>query len=197
MMSLASFRGSALGRRHQLVDGRHKLFDFQFRTHAADTVIAAGNNAHQFAIGRAILSDRHSGVTSLFLKRQDIRQCMLRRDIAVADDKAGFVSLHPGNHCRFFFNGLRTVNKRYAAFLGQRDGHGIVGYGLHNCRNHRDIHGNGAFLAFTELDQWRFQTHPVRDALCTGISGYQEIFAECMGRFFKKLRHVFLPPVSI
>ena len=86
MMSLASFRVVLLSAVTSLSMGVIKLFDFQFRTHAADTVIAAGNNAHQFAIGRYILSD-HSGVTSLFLKRQDIRQCMLRRDIAVADDK--------------------------------------------------------------------------------------------------------------
>ena len=47
-------------------NGGHKFFDFHGFFHAADAVIAAGNNADHFAVGGAVFGHSHSGMTCFF-----------------------------------------------------------------------------------------------------------------------------------
>ena len=185
------FEGGTLGGGHQLFQGRHEFPDLQLRRHAADAVVAAGHNAQKLAVGGAVLRDGHGGVARLGFQFQHVGQGVLRRQVAVADHEAGLVGLDPGDHSRLLLDGLGAVNKGNAALLGQGDGHGIVGHRLHNGGHQRDIQADGALFAFAELHQRGLQADAVRDALCAGITGDQEIFAEGMGRFFKKLCHNF------
>ena len=66
----------------------------------------------------------------------------------------------------------------------------FAGNGLHDSRNHGDVHGQGAgFFALAVLDQRGFEADSRGDALRRGIAGDEQILAEGTGRFTKIIRH--------
>jgi len=86
------------------------------------------------------------------------------------------------------------VNERNAALLGKGNGELLTGNGLHDSRNHGDVHGQGAgFFALAVLDQRGFEADSRGDILCRGIAGDQQIFTESAGRFFIEISHVQTP----
>ena len=90
----------------QLVKRGHKLGDLYAALHTGNTVVTAGNNTKQLAVGRTVLSDRHRRVAGLFLKRQHIRKRLLRAQVGVGYDEARFVRLDAGDHSRLALDGL-------------------------------------------------------------------------------------------
>ncbi len=148
-----------LRRGNQLFKRSHELADTGRTIHAADAVVTAGDNAQQLAVGRAVSGDSHGGMAGARLELQHIGERLFRLDVGIADNKACLVALDAGNHRSFRFNALGAVDERHAAFLGQCDCHGIIGNRLHDCRNHRDIDGDRAFLfALAEFHNRCFQT---------------------------------------
>ena len=121
---------------------------------------------------------------------QHVSQGSLRRQVGVRGDKALFVSLDTANHISLGLNGLRAVNERNTALLGKGNGELFAGNGLHDSRNHGDVHGQGAgFFALAVLDQRGFEADSRGDALRRGIAGDEQILAEGTGRFTKIIRH--------
>ena len=80
------------------------------------------------------------------------------RQVGGTDDKTGLAAFHPAHHRGLVFNGLRAVDKRQAALLGQGHRQGVVGHRLHDGGDHGDIQADGAvLLPLAILDQGGFQ----------------------------------------
>ena len=126
----------------------------------------------------------------LLFQCEDVPQRIVRGDVGVADYKSGFIGFDTGHHGRLTLDRLRAEDEAHAAFLGQSNGHFVIGNGLHDGGGQRDVHRDGGLFALPETDQGGFQTHPVGDALRTGIPGNQQILAESAGRFGKYVGHV-------
>ena len=125
-------QGGAGGSGDQLFDRCHEGADLLLAGHAADAVIAAGDDAHQASGGGAVLGDGHGGMAGLLLQGQDVRQSVVRTEVGVADHETGLVRLDPGHHGGLLLDGLGAVDEAHAALLGEGHGHLVVGNSLHD-----------------------------------------------------------------
>ena len=62
------FKRRAVGGDHQFLAGSHKVGHYLVHAHAGQAVVALGNNAQEFAVGRAIGRNRHGGMSALLLE---------------------------------------------------------------------------------------------------------------------------------
>ena len=173
-------------RRHQFLKRRHELFSLRLHRHAGDTVVTTRHDADELAIGFAVLGDRHRGMARLAEQLQDLPQRRLRRDVGITADETGFVMLHAGNHRRLLLRRLRAEDKGDTTFLGESNGHGIVGHRLHDGRGHGDVHRERRLLTFLELHERRAQGNILRNALVRRIAGYQQVLAKSV-RWFREI----------
>ena len=141
-------------------------------------------------MGRAVIRDGNGGVARAGLEVEHIAKGGLRRQVGVRGDKALLVGLDAADHISLLLNGLRTVDEGDAALLGQRNGQLLAGDGLHDGRDHRDVHFQRAgLLALAVLDQRGFQADSRGDAFRGGIPRNQQIFTKSTGRFGKIVCH--------
>ena len=177
-------QGGFGGSGNKLLPGGHKGSHLLVYIHPADPVVTAGNDAQQLSARRAVIGDGHGGEAVLLLQSQNICQGVVRGQIGCGGNETGFVVLDLGNHGRLALNGLGTVDKADAAFLGQSDGQGIVGDGLHHGRGQGDVQADGALLlSLPELDQGSSQGYLVGNAILGRIAGNQKILAEGVAGF--------------
>ena len=174
----------------QLLTGGHEVLDPVGGIHTADAVVTAGDDAQQLTVGGAVLGDGHGGEAVALLQRQHIGQSGFRGQIGGGGDKTGLIALYPRHHGCLILDGLRTENEADAAFLCQCDGKGIVGDGLHDGGRQRHVQRNCRFLrALAVLDEGRFQTDIIGNAVFRGVAGNQKILAEGVAGFRVVIRH--------
>ena len=183
-------QGGLRGGGDQLLPGGHEGCHLVAGVHAADPVIPAGDNAQELTVGGAVIGDGHGGETVGRLQRQHIRQGVFRGQVGGGGDKAGLVVLDLGYHGRLALDRLRAIDKADAALLGQGDGKGVVGHGLHHGAGQRNVQGDGGLLLpLAVLDQGRAQAHPIRDAVLRRVAGHQKVLAEGMAGFGVVIGH--------
>ena len=178
-----------LRRGDELFGGGHELADGRGRIHAADAVVAAGDDAEKLAVAAAVLGDGHGGVTRLLLERKHVIKAVSHAEIRVAEHKARLMILHAAHHLRLLLNGLRDVDKGDTALAGERDTHLLAGHGLHDGGDHGDVHGEGTLLTTAELDDGGLERDVFGDILGGGIAGNEQVFAKGTGGFFKVKGH--------
>ena len=183
-------QAGALRRGDELVQRSHEVGHRRFRAHAADAVVPPGDDTEQAAVRRAVISDGDRGMSGLLLQRQNVRQRRVRPDIRVAGDEARLVALDRCNHRRLGRDGLRAVDERDTALARQRDGQLLAGNGLHDGRDHRNIHRDGRFLTAAVAHERRAQGDSGRDAFARRKAGHQQILIERMRRFGEEIGHI-------
>ena len=168
----------------ELVKRRHEVASLFVEAHAREAIVAARDDADEFAGRRAVFRDSHRGMARLFEQFEDFAERRLWRDVRIARDEAGLVVLDARDHGSLFLDGLGAIDEGDAALFRERDGHGVVRNGLHDGGNHRDVHGNLRLFALLELHEWRLQRDVRRNALVRGIARDEEILAKRM-RWFR------------
>ena len=187
------FESGSLGSPDDLLKGGHELTHLQIGRHTADTIVTAGDDAHQTAFAGAVLSDSHGGMTGALFESQNIPQCGVGADVGVAADKTGLVILGPFDHGSLVLHGLGAINKGYAALGSQRDSHPVAGDGLHDCGDHGNVHGDSALFASAEFHKRRFQADVTGNAFAGGVAWDKKILIESVRRFVDDDCH-FIPP---
>ncbi|EJX00393.1 hypothetical protein EVA_11501 [gut metagenome] len=165
-------QGSILASYNHLVNRSHELFNLGIHIHTAGAIVTAGNNAFQFAVYSAIGGYCNGGVTGFFFQSQNISKGAVRTNVRIAANKACTMCFNASNHSCFIFNGLRAVDERNATLFRKSNRKFFTGYGLHDSRNHRNIHYNGGFFASFEFYQRSTQINISRNALLGGITRY-------------------------
>ena len=187
-----------LGGGDELGAGGHEVADLFRRLHPGNPVVPAGDNAQQLSVGGAVGGDGHGGEAVSGLQRQHVRQGGIRSQIGSGGDEAGLIALHLGHHGSLILNALGAENEADAALLGQGNGQGIVGNGLHDGGGQRHVQAESRlFHALAVLDQGGLQADPVRDAVLGGIAGDEQILAEGVAGFRIVISHWGVPPVSL
>ena len=180
----------ALGCGDQLVEGSHEGLDLLIHFHAADAVVAAGDDTQQLTGSGAVIGNGDGGMTVFLLERDNVCQGLIGTDIGVGYDKAGLVFFDTANHLSLLLDRLRAVNEGNTALLGKGNRHLVIGNGLHDCGNQRDIHRDRRLLALLEFDQRSLQGDVRGNVLSTGITGNQQILRKGMGGCVKIVSHV-------
>ena len=187
---VGSLQAGAFGGRDDLFGRSHELGNRGGGIHAADAVITAGDNAQELAGAGAVISDGHGGVASTFLHHENICQGVVQAEVGVTGDKAGLVCLHLADHLSLLFNGLGDEDKGNTALFGKANTHLLTRDGLHNSRNHGDIHSQGTlFLTFAVLHNGSLQRNVGGDAVSRGVTGDKQILAEGTGGFREEISH--------
>ena len=154
---------------NHFADRSHKILNFSVKVHTAYTVVTAGNDTFQSAVYGAVAGN--SAVSGFFFQCNNVSQRAVRADVGITAYETCTVSFYSFNHCSFVFDGLRAINKGNAAFFRKCNCHFIIGYGLHNSRNQRNVHGNSRFFAFFEFYQRSSQINICRNAFAGRITG--------------------------
>ena len=155
-----------IGRRHDHALARgHEVDDLLGGVHAGDAVIATRYDAEQLAVGRTVVSDGHRGMAVLFLEGKYVGERRRGSKVRIARHETGFVILDASDHGRLALDGLRAVDEREAALGGERDGHAVIGHGLHDGRHHRDVERDRRLFALLVLHEGSLQTHLCGNAL--------------------------------
>ena len=173
----------------QLLRRSHKVLYLSGGLHAADTVITTSHQTQQLTGTGSVIGDRHGSVTGTLLHVQHIGQSILQTQVRVTDHKTRLIIFDLTDHLGLFLNGLRNKDKCNTALLGQTDTHLFAGNGLHHSGNHRNIHGQGAFLTLLILDHRGLQRNIGRNTLGRGVTGHQQVLAKGMRRFRKIICH--------
>ena len=175
-------QGQPLPAVYDIRQGRHKVLDRRIGIQAGNPVIPAGHDAHQLAIGAAVLGNGDGRVARLLLEADDIGQLVIGREVAVTGDKTGLKTLDPMDHVALVLDGLGTEDERKAPLPGQGHGHPVIRDRLHDGRNHGNAELDGAFfLSPPVLDQGAGKGDPVRGTVMAGPIGNQEKFTEGAG----------------
>ena len=132
-------KGDAVLGGDQFFQRGHEIFNFFRFIHTAHAIVTAGNDAHQFAAGGAVVGNGYGGMAGLCFQSQYIGQGVFRRKVGIAGNKACLLGFDSGNHGCFLFRGLGAVDEGNAAVSCQFHCQSFTGYGLHDCRNHGDI----------------------------------------------------------
>ena len=180
------------GRHDHVLARRHEAGHLLVHGHARQAVVAVRHHAHQLAVRRAVLGHGHGGVAVLVLEGHHVGERHLGREVRIARHEAGLVVLHARDHGRLILDALRAVDERQAALGGQRDGHAVVGHGLHDGGHHGDVQRDGRFLATAVLHERRLQAHILRDTFCRRVTGYQQVLVERAGRLIEIVGHELL-----
>ena len=188
-------QGSGLGSGDQLLTGGHEGGDLVIGVHTGDAVVAAGDDAQQLAVGGAVGGDGHGGEAVAVLQSQHVGQGVVGGQVGSGGDEAGLVALDTGDHSGLILDGLGAVDEADAALLGQSDGQGVIGDGLHDGRGHGDVQGQGRLLdALAVLDQGGAQGDVGRDALLGSVTGDQQVLAEGAAGLVEEVGHWTVPP---
>ena len=187
---VCGLQGGALRRIDDLLSRGHEGLHLGGGVHAADPVIPAADQAQELAGAGAVVRDGHGGVAGALLQSQHVRQGIAQAKVGVAGDKAGLVVLHPADHVGLLLNGLGNIDEGDAALLGQGDAHLLAGDGLHDCGDHRHVHGQGALFALFELHHRGLQGDIGRDALGGRVARHQQVLAEGAGGFIEIICHI-------
>ena len=75
------FKTCSLRSNNKLFKRSHEFNNRCIKLHAADAVIAAGNNAEKFAVFRSVLCNRNRGMSGLFLECNNVLQGCRGRNI--------------------------------------------------------------------------------------------------------------------
>ena len=134
-----AFQGRISRGSHHLVDGGHELGDLGVHVHAGHAVVTGSDDAQQVAVRGAVVRDGDGGEAVLRLQIQHVLQGLIRGQVGCRRHEAGLIALDPRDHCGFILHGLRSVNERDAALFRQRDRHAVVGDGLHDRADQRDV----------------------------------------------------------
>ena len=177
----------------QLIIGRHELAHGSGQFHPADAVVPAGHNADQLSVRCTVFRHSHGRMAGFLLQGKDIAKRRIRAEVGIAADEPGFVALGTPHHGRLILYRLRAIDKRNAALGRQRNGKAVTGNGLHDGRNHRDVHGDSRFLSPAEADQRGFQRYILRNAFGGGITGNKQILIKRMCGFVDNSRHKISP----
>ena len=167
----------------ELLERRHERMHFRIERHAGDTVVTARHDADELAVRGAVFRDRHGRMSRLSEKIEHPTECRIRTDVRVTADKARFIVLHTRDHRRLCLDGLRAIDERYTALLGEGNRHRVVGDCLHDRRGQRDIHRERRLFITTKFDERRAQGNICGEAFRRGVAGYEQILSERMRRF--------------
>ena len=151
-------------------NGSHEFFNLGIGVHTAGTVVTAGNDTFQFTINGAVRGNSNGGVTGAFFQSDNICQSAVRTDIRIAAYETCTMAFYTSNHCSFVFDGLGTIDKGNATFFRKSNSKFLTGNGLHDCRYHRNVHGNGGFFTFFEFYQRSTQINISGNAFFRGIT---------------------------
>ncbi|MNE41292.1 hypothetical protein D3C80_1353540 [compost metagenome] len=169
----------------------HELCNRAFPRQPVLTVVTAGDDAHQLAGRLPVVGNGDGGVAAAGFERQHILQGVLRTEVGVAYDEAGFEFLDPADHLHLLLDGLGAVDEGDAAAFGQSNRHIVVRDRLHNGRGNRKVHGQGRSLAAFEFGYGGAEIHIARDT-CFGRQIWNEQkFAERSGRLLIIVSHYF------
>ena len=131
----------------ELLTRGHELGDLLLVVIAAGAIVTAGNDTQEFALGSAVVGDRHGGVTGLLLELDDLLHGHVGGQRGIGLDKAGLVILDGLDHGGLGLGGLGTVNEGQATLGSERDTHVDARDGLHDGGNHGDVQGDCRLLA--------------------------------------------------
>ena len=124
-----------------------------------------------------------------FFQCENVVEGCVGLDVGVGDDESGFIGFHAGDHCRFVFDALGTVDKRDAAFPCEGDRHAVVGDRLHNRGDQRDVCIDCGFLSAAVFDDGGTEADVCGHTLAGGVARDEQVFAEGVGGFGKVMRH--------
>ena len=181
--------GDVLVAHDELLARSHERSDLGRRIIAARTVVAAGHDAEQLAVRRAVLGDGHGGVAGLLLEIHDLLHRHFGREGGVGNHEPGLVVLHGLDHRGFLLGRLRTVDEGHAALSSERDAHLLARNGLHDGGNHRDVKRDRGLLAALEAHEWGLERYVCGNALGRRVSGHQQVLRERMGLTGEKHGH--------
>ena len=185
-------RGALLGP-DQLVKGSHERGDGRIRVHAGDTIVAAGDDADELALGCPVFRDGDGGVPGLLLEAEHVAQGLFGADIGVGADKARLVALGAPDHGGLVLDGLGAVNEAHAALLSQRHGQSVAGDGLHDRRDHGDVHHDGGLLALAVFYQRGFERYLLGAASDGRVARDEKVLIKSMAGFVDDLGHDISP----
>ena len=131
----------------ELLTRGHELGDLLLVVIAAGAIVTAGNDTQEFALGSAVVGDRHGGVTGLLLELDNLLHGHIGGQRGIGLDKAGLVILDGLDHGGLGLGGLGTVNEGQATLGSERDTHVDARDGLHDGGNHGDVQGDCRLLA--------------------------------------------------
>ena len=184
---------AGVGRSHDHLLARgHEVGHLRVHGHTGQTVVTIGDHAHQLAVRRTVGGDGHGGVTVLLLEGYHVGQRHLGREVRVAGDEAGLVVLDASDHSGLVLDGLGAVHERQAAFGSKRDGHAVVGHGLHDGGHHGDVQRDGGLFAALELHERRLQADFGGNALGRRIAGNEQVLVKGSGRLVEIVCHELL-----
>ena len=178
---------------NELVKWGHEFFNLGIARGAGEAIVAAGDDAEEFAVWRTIFGDSHGAVAGFFAQGQHIGEGVGWAQVGIGNNKACFVVLNLAHHCSLAFDGLGAIDEGKTAFFCQRDGQGIVGNGLHDSRDQWDVQRDRWFFAFSEFDQWGFEADIGWRALFGSEAWDQKILAKSVGWFVINECHVLTP----
>ena len=95
------------------------MFLLLYRESYDYTIITASNNTYQFTSRCTIFCNCHCRMTSFFVLKLKLHRVCGRHNIRITAYKTRLVIFYTAYHCSLFFNSLRTVNKRNAAFFSK------------------------------------------------------------------------------
>ena len=162
----------------ELAPRRHELADPLAVVVARGAVVAAGYDAEQPAVGRAVVGDRHSRVAQALLQVHDLGHRHVDGEVGVGHHETGLVVLDLLDHGGLVLGRLRAVDEAHAALGRQRHGHVGARDGLHDGGHHGDVEGDGRLLAALEAGERRLEGDVGRQALRRGEAGNQQILRE-------------------
>ena len=174
----------------ELLTRGHELGDLLLVIIAAGAIVTAGDDTHELALGGAIVGNRHSGVTGLFLEGDNLLHSHVGSQRGIGLDKAGLVILDGLDHGGLGLGGLGTVNEGQATLGSERDTHVDARDGLHDGGNHGDVQGDCRLLTALKTGQRRLKRDVVGDALRGRVTRDQQILRKRVGLTGKERSHV-------
>ena len=179
----------------QLLERRHELLHLHVDGHAADAVVTARDQTQELTVGGSIVGHGDGRVAASFLQLENVRERVVGGNVRITDYETGLIRFYLFDHRGFALDTLGAVDEAHAALGGQGHGHTVVGDGLHDRGDQRDVQGDRRFLAFSELNERGLQADVRRNALRRRIAGNEKILTESVRGFLDKSSHYVVPPV--
>ena len=132
-----------------------------------------------------VIIDHHMDVIMSICDRVSV----LNFGTLLADGEPSEIQSNP----ELAFDGLGAIDEGKTAFFCQRDGQRVVGNGLHDSGDQRDVQRDRWFFAFSEFDQWGFEADIGWRALFGSEAWDQKILAKSVGWFVINECHVLTP----
>ena len=130
----------------ELLTRGHELGNLLLVVIAAGTIVTAGNDTQELALGGAIVGDRHGGVAGLLLELDNLLHGHVGGQRGIGLNETSLVILNGLDHSSLGLAGLRTVDEGQATLGSKRDTHVDARDGLHDGGNHGDVQGDCRLL---------------------------------------------------